>query len=184
MKIEDFRAIVKELLVEGWGEQIYPPIQLNRLWQLVKDCHAGEFRYALDGVNMQARKAPSLAEIRAACQPIIAKAREDQKREKLRALAATAPCRQCGNSGWVYAYRAVRPDLIFTFICSCEAVEIMRIGPGKGAQFWRDASADETLLLRSLDDRGEREWRGHLEAWYQARGLRPCSDNRKLVEGL
>lgn len=158
MTSDEFQKISRELLVDAWGEKSFPHGQLQKLWFIVRDISAGDFRFALDNLSLNCNRAPSLGQVRAACFPSINKAREDKKRKRLTELSEQASCSLCGNSGWVEAYKALTPHVTYAFICSCEAALVLGFSTTRGAKYWRDASHDETWNLRRFDSQSDKAY--------------------------
>lgn len=131
----EFNRIVSEQLHDSWGLKAYPPAVVNKLWRMVREINAGDFRSALDTLSMTVTRAPALGQIRAACMPAIARGLEDKRREQVKKLDA-AGCTMCGGSGWVAAVLRNDPMIEFAFICNCPASSAHGITTSRGARYW------------------------------------------------
>jgi hypothetical protein len=142
---KEFEAITRDHLLDDWGDKAYPPTALAKLWRIVGSIAGGELRSALEQLSLTCTRAPSLAQIRAACFPAIQRAREHDRSEGLLHLPA---CLHCDRSGWVFAVRRHDPTIEVGFICTlCTAAKVRGIGEGHGAGFWR-ADLERTYIPR------------------------------------
>lgn len=179
MTSQEFARISDDLQV-SWGNA-YTKAQLQRLWSMIRDISIGDLQKALEHLSMTANKAPNLAQIRAACLPAINRAMEERRRSTISKMYDnTDRCTLCDGTGWVTAYRANDPLADLAFICSsCQAAGVRGITVGHGARQWSDASTDETLFVRRLDDPSTREYLDAVKEWQASEGLSPVpnSDN-------
>lgn len=162
MTLDEYSTVCEEFLDGGF----YPDLVLRKLWDYVRCITAAELRAVLEHLLLSTTRSPSAAQIRAACGPAIHRALEDSRRRELK--SAGFQCRLCGGSGWVTAYRVGQPLYEFAFVCSCPAADARGITGSRGAQSWRDASADESLVPRTMDDAGAVGWREATEDWQDA----------------
>lgn len=130
----DFLAAVNELLIDDWGEKHFTQRVVTKLWVMVQVISAGEFRHALEQLTLTCHKAPTLAQIRAACHPALLRARDHARSEALKVLP---PCRLCDTTGWVSALSREDPTKEFSFICPCPASRVRGFTESKGATYWR-----------------------------------------------
>ncbi len=134
MKRQEFEAITRDHLLDDWGEKHYPPMAVAKLWRVVMDIAGGEYRQSLEALSLTAIRAPSLAQIRAACMPAIMRAREHVRSEAMKTLE---PCVMCDTTGWIISLSRQNPLIEVAFICTfCTAAKIRGIGEGRGARFW------------------------------------------------
>ncbi len=148
MNNQEFAALTRDMLIDAWGEKSYSQPMLGRLWRMVKDLPAGEFRSAVDQLSLTCHRAPSLGQIRAACLPAINRALEERKRQLTAELGAHT-CVTCGGSGWVHAIPYDALHLEFAFICNkCESANVRGITTGRGASFWSDELETQYFVRR------------------------------------
>ncbi len=155
MNQQEFQSIAQEHLIELWGQKAYPPAQLTRLWRIVVDISATDFRYGLDQLAMTATRAPTLAQIRAAVWPAVQRQLDANRREKIKKLGAL-DCRLCAGTGWVVAIPYDKPMIDYAFICgACDAHKvrgIQRQSGEKEVRFWSEELRDGYFVRESTSD--------------------------------
>ncbi len=172
MKHEDFLTVVQDCLTDTWGSRHYPAAQTNRLWSIVRDLTASEFRYAVESLNLSAVRAPTLGQVRTALLPALSRIAEDKRREKMAALEKQGPCRYCAHSGYVNAYKEDAPLAEYSFICrACPAATIMGFQENRGMRAWDAAMVDQGWRVRFFEDSSELEF---IAAQRQVMGLLNC----------
>lgn len=145
MNRRDFEAVTKELLLGDWGEKAYTQPMLGRLWQMVQSISAGEYRQALYQLTLTSARAPTLAQIRAACHSAIISADAHAKSELFKSLPE---CLMCGHGGWVICVVRGDPTRQVGFICTCPAAKAIGITEKWGASFWRDELERDYLPIK------------------------------------
>lgn len=136
MNHSEFASITRELLLDAWGEKFYPQAQLAALFRMIGGISGAEYRQGLEAVSITTARAPSLAQIKAACLPAIQRGFQSRREEQLKQLPG---CDWCAGTGWITALKRADPTFDFAFLCSkCRAAELRGFTCSHGSRWWKD----------------------------------------------
>ncbi len=110
-----------------YGEKLYPPERVTRIWEAVKFLNHREWESVVGNIVGEMMKPPMLSDFR---QAVAGYHRQREGHKPIAAMAferTTCACRWCGHSGWIFAVK--RDELVAgptAFRCAdCRAHEIL-----------------------------------------------------------
>lgn len=176
MTRDEFNDIVQEFLVQAWGQKNYSGPQLQLLGNVVRELPASELRQAIEAVSMTSTRAPSLAQIRAALSPSLARLASDRRKARLDELSKVRRCLECEHTGFITAHKPEAPLIEYSFICgSCDAASIIGLREGRGLHKW-SSEKSQGFVARRFTVESETKYR---EA---ARAAMPAPRKREIVD--